>query len=938
MAISKVIFGNTTVIDITDSTVSASKLKSGETAYGADGTKITGSLVVPEVLDDLSDVVITSPQTAQEIYYDGTEWINYGAKIFLTFDDDFKGQTITLTKGQTTITKTAPLDSNTMNLYVNETGLWTISSTISGDTYETEVNVTTFGTSFDAELSSVPPTPEGATVEPTDDIQIWLACANLDKPYTTLDAVLADRETFETLIADSNACDYMARSTSWALAEGLVPVMTDNTHPSGECFSSYNSSSGAYKAFDNNWSSFDYASVLSNAVGSYIGYDFGENTKVNKITFRSNYTNGNEYIVQGYDTEWHNITSFIANGTVGQGDNASAEVEVVLSQTSNYNKYRVYQNTKVTTQTNTGIFEIQFYKADITTNQDAMALIGKYDYCSNALLNNATWLQAIAESDYKDSVLNISTPKMTSDTLPSGQVIKSRQVSSFESYKAFDKSISTFWIPIRSTTSIVGDYIGYKFDSPICIKAVNVQGNRFTEIVIEASNDNSTYSSLKTTNLGGGDSYFDKTIILDENVNSYLYYRIRFTSASSNVDCQIAELNFYGRSTNEVLVPLVPTMTSNTTPSGECIANGYISGYPEYYGFDKVIDSGNNAHCWAVAGTSGWLGYHFPRPVKVDQIVLTQRTESGAGQNQNVKTATIQYSDDGIVWVDDANGIQTYSQAVANTVNVAENNAHAYWRVNVASIYNDTAGAVAILELQFYQRTIQTNIVHSSANDTIYYMEDGSPVIVATTNSDGDGILDFSSLEDKEYTFYSSVAKDPSNLTNDFSKSIRITKSQWGGTTELYLMPSTINTLYWWGYEDSNLEDCTSANGWVVSYSYVSLSIGTAPTHNTNSIRISTTTSTISGVGTKNTISATKFYCLFTPITVTGASRIILTQLKSAKYLTNQSDKYEQQTGSTTAPINTLSMVSLTSSLNNKYFEVDTWYGTVTDINALWYE
>lgn len=43
MAISKVVFGNTTLIDLTSDTITASDLASGVTAHGADGSLITGS-------------------------------------------------------------------------------------------------------------------------------------------------------------------------------------------------------------------------------------------------------------------------------------------------------------------------------------------------------------------------------------------------------------------------------------------------------------------------------------------------------------------------------------------------------------------------------------------------------------------------------------------------------------------------------------------------------------------------------------------------------------------------------------------------------------------------------------------------------------------------------------------------------------------------------
>lgn len=136
--------------------------------------------------------------------------------------------------------------------------------------------------------------PDGRTVLPTDDIQIWLNCANIwDKDYITLAEVLADTDTLSALIASSNAVDYMVRSTTWAtiictdstamsyiglnnycantlLADSTwktaiyqseykgsvlnitVPKMTSNTTPSGTCAGTSISSSGNdyWKAFN----------------------------------------------------------------------------------------------------------------------------------------------------------------------------------------------------------------------------------------------------------------------------------------------------------------------------------------------------------------------------------------------------------------------------------------------------------------------------------------------------------------------------------------------------------------------------------------------------------------------------------------------------------------------------------------------------------------
>lgn len=46
MAISKVVYGGTTLIDLTADTVAASTLVSGTTAHKADGASVTGTLVI----------------------------------------------------------------------------------------------------------------------------------------------------------------------------------------------------------------------------------------------------------------------------------------------------------------------------------------------------------------------------------------------------------------------------------------------------------------------------------------------------------------------------------------------------------------------------------------------------------------------------------------------------------------------------------------------------------------------------------------------------------------------------------------------------------------------------------------------------------------------------------------------------------------------------
>lgn len=59
MAVSKVVFGSDTLIDLTGDTVEASKLLKGFTAHGADGEKVTGAC---EFDVDSSDVTATAAE------------------------------------------------------------------------------------------------------------------------------------------------------------------------------------------------------------------------------------------------------------------------------------------------------------------------------------------------------------------------------------------------------------------------------------------------------------------------------------------------------------------------------------------------------------------------------------------------------------------------------------------------------------------------------------------------------------------------------------------------------------------------------------------------------------------------------------------------------------------------------------------------------------
>lgn len=54
MAINKVVYGNTTLIDLTNDTVTENNLLSGAVAHGADGNTVNGAVITHDVIDNLT--------------------------------------------------------------------------------------------------------------------------------------------------------------------------------------------------------------------------------------------------------------------------------------------------------------------------------------------------------------------------------------------------------------------------------------------------------------------------------------------------------------------------------------------------------------------------------------------------------------------------------------------------------------------------------------------------------------------------------------------------------------------------------------------------------------------------------------------------------------------------------------------------------------------
>ena len=168
-------------------------------------------------------------------------------------------------------------------------------------------------------------------------------------------------------------------------------------------------------------------------------------------------------------------------------------------------------------------------------------------------------------------------------------------------------------------------------------------------------------------------------------------------------------------------------------------------------------------------------------------------TISGQQGSLNVSS-----SDTGVATVSESSGVITITGVATGnaTISVYAEESANYAQSNTISIAVD-----AVINIT------KTITVYSAANDTVSFSDrTGSKTV--TTNSSGSGTVSITFQSGDSITFTSSVAKNPSNLSADYSKTVTIGAN----TTEVYVMPD--NTAYWYGCITDKGEDVLATNGW----------------------------------------------------------------------------------------------------------------------------
>lgn len=860
------------------------------------------------------------------------------AKISLTYDDEFRGQSMSMTDGTHSASVTLPALGNTIDIYVPYTGNWTLEATdpVSGNQFNSSPNpvpVVSLDQTINAGLFVI---PDGKTVLPTDDIETWLLCADIkDVSYTTLAEVLADEDVLRRLLTDDNAIDYLKRSTEWIKNDALVPILTG---PTSSIIASANAQTsgtyGAWQAFDGQDGNNKWVDVYMTG-DIYIGYVFST-AKIVRSVKVTNETVIPEQGVQNCKIEYSDDgTTWLpasAQFVVPQGGN----ITVATTESSAHTHWRLLCLSNHGGANAYTVLELQFYsRADegITGNETAMSYIGAYDYAAETLLSDSDWCDGIFGSEYSDKVTNVQIPAMTTNTEPSGEASANEGTA----YLAFNNPEFTKTIDYHSANSWVTNgqankYLQYKFDVPVKIFRAKVRGNYYSGQYGNAP----TIKNYTIQNEQNG-SFVDVSDVIEyPNTSGYISDAAVNSSVSSDtwrfnfVDCysatyiEVANAQLIGRQVagvqtllkaagvarpyttldelladkealatvigshaaidylvtvkdwideftsdetamlfiggdnyaadtlisdedwvsgiaasayvDYVLNAKVPTMSSDTAPSGKVFYQSQNSSYPAYRAF-------NNTKNWTTnAGQTPpmYIGYIFEAATTLKYLYCTEWGYSSGGFISNFIVQGSNDTTNGAdgTWTDlsDATTFPSTGASAPHSLVINNNTAYKAYRLCSTTATVGSAGSI-----QFYCRDDVTEGVHifSAASDTIY---DQNNQVVATTDTTGHALIDKANLPNGTYTLRSTVAKDPDDLSNDFTKVVEVTDA----TKAIFLMPD--NTLYWYGYSDSDMEICSTANGWATGHGSYSL---IDPTFNANSVVCDVPAYKVAGYGTK---------------------------------------------------------------------------------------
>lgn len=146
---------------------------------------------------------------------------------------------------------------------------------------------------------------------------------------------------------------------------------------------------------------------------------------------------------------------------------------------------------------------------------------------------------------------------------------------------------------------------------------------RYNVVPITDSNwENSVVvNGVQTPSIAGT---IENHIVANLNPNQQYYFAIKTVDEVGNIS-QIS--NVASGTTTALITDLIPTMTSDTAPSGKVSASSFVNPYTApYLAFNDVQGSGAMLNGWEANSTIGWLEYEFPSPKTVVQYTIAPYT------------------------------------------------------------------------------------------------------------------------------------------------------------------------------------------------------------------------------------------------------------------------------------------------------------------------
>lgn len=448
-------------------------------------------------------------------------------------------------------------------------------------------------------------------------------------------------------------------------AYDAIPQMTSNTSPSGiaSANSSWSSAYEAWKAFDNTTDNYSEWHTLNGSTG-WLAYEFPQPKAIGRYTIEPNHFNDVSYAPRNWTFE----------GWTGSA-------WVVLDTRSAVTGWAWYQK-KTFDIPNTTAYKK--YRLNVSAN------------------GGAAWLSLgeMEMMEVKPSCVD-AIPAMTSNTSPSGIAsVNNSWSAAYDAWKAFDNTTDNYsqW---HTSTGATG-WLAYEFAQARTINGYTIEPNHYNSTNYAPRNwtfegwNGTSWVVLDTRNGIGGWAWYQKQSFNFNNATAYIKYRLNISANNGANYLSIGEMEMKAAGS---CVDSVPTMTSNTSPSGIAKASdSWSSAYEAWKAFDNTSENYSQWH--TINGPTGWLEYDFGSLRTIRRYTIEPNHYNST--NYAPRNWTFE-GWNGSAWVvlDTRSNVGGWAWYQKQSFDIANTSAYQKYRINVTA--NGGAGWLSIAELELME-------------------------------------------------------------------------------------------------------------------------------------------------------------------------------------------------------------------------------------------